>query len=421
MDMMRIIENLPCAWRRLRSDRRGNVAIIFGLAILPIFGAVGAAVDYSAANSSRTEMQASADDSALAVAKEVRKLTSSQIEQKGSDYFNANFRRPNTQIKEVHTVYDPAKSTVTVTASGTVKTAFMQLVHVSQMPIGARAVAIAANDGMGCVLSLNPTVSSATSISGTANVSLKGCDLYDNSNNTSALTAGGSGHLSARYVGVVGGVSGKAAITTKEGLDTGISPIPDPYADTNFPPLPAKCDYTNHTVKKGDPPYGPPKNVFCKGLSVNAGATMTLNPGIYYIDRGSFTVNGGATVTGTGVTIVFTSSTGSDYASVSINGGATINLTAPTDGPTAGIVFFGDRKAPAGTVFKFEGGATQVFGGALYLPKGDVSFAGGSDTTTGCTKLIGNTIKFTGDTNFALDCSGLGTKAIGTTVARLLQ
>ena len=33
------------------------------------------------------------------------------------------------------------------------------------------------------------------------------------------------------------------------------------------------------------------------------------------------------------------------------------------------------RKAPAGTVFKFEGGATQVFGGALYFPKGDVSSA----------------------------------------------
>src|SRR5437764_2984390 len=213
---------------------------------------------------------------------------------------------------------------------------------------------------MGCVLSLSGMASSATSISGTADVQLKGCDLYDNSKDTSALTAGGSGHLSARFVGVVGGVSGKAAITTNEGLATGISPIPDPYADTSFPSF-SGCDYHNYTV------------------------------------------NGGATVKGTGVTIVFTSSTGSNYATASINGGANVNLTAPSSGPTAGIVFFGDRKAPAGTVFKFEGGATQVFMGALYLPKGDVSFAGGSDTTTGCTKLIGNTIKFTGDTNFALD------------------
>ncbi|HKF94284.1 MAG TPA: hypothetical protein VKB96_06720, partial [Gammaproteobacteria bacterium] len=60
------------------------------------------------------------------------------------------------------------------------------------MAIGARAVAIAANDGMGCVLSLSGMASSATSISGTADVQLKGCDLYDNSKDTSALTAGGS-------------------------------------------------------------------------------------------------------------------------------------------------------------------------------------------------------------------------------------
>jgi Flp pilus assembly protein TadG len=39
--------------------------VIFGLATIPIFAAVGAAVDYSAANSSRTETQAAADESAL--------------------------------------------------------------------------------------------------------------------------------------------------------------------------------------------------------------------------------------------------------------------------------------------------------------------------------------------------------------------
>jgi Putative Flp pilus-assembly TadE/G-like len=405
-------------FRRFGVDCKGNVALIVGLASIPLVGIAGAAVDYSAANSAKTEMQTAADSSALAVAKEAYKLSPNQMSEKGSAYFNANFRRSNTQVEQVTTTYDPSRSTVTVMANGTVKAAFMQLLHVGQMPIGARAVALAANDGMGCVLSLSATASAATSISGTADVNLKGCDLYDNSKDTSALTASGSGHLSARFVGVVGGVSGNAAITTKEGIATGIAPIPDPYADVSFPPF-SGCDYHNYTVKN-DTTLSAPK-VFCNGLSVNAGAILTLNPGVYYIDRGSFTVNGGATVKGTGVTIVFTSSTGSNYATASINGGANVNLTAPTSGPTAGLVFFADRKAPAGTVYKFEGGATQVFTGALYFPKGDVSFAGGADTTTGCTKLIGNTIKFTGNTNFALDCTGFGTKAIGTVVARLLQ
>jgi Flp pilus assembly protein TadG len=320
-------------FRRFGVDCKGNTAVIFGLAAIPLFGAVGAAIDYSAANSARTELQTAADSSALAVAKEAYKLSSSQISQKGSDYFNANFRRSNTQIKQVTTTYSPSNSTVTVKANGTVKPAFMELFHVSEMPIGVQALAVAANDGMGCVLSLSSTASGATSISGTADVNLKDCDLYDNSGDTSALTASGSGHLSARFVGVVGGVSGKGAITTKEGLATGISPIPDPYADASFPSF-SGCDYHNYTVKN-DTTLNAPK-VFCNGLSVNAGATLTLNPGIYYIDRGNFTVNGGATVKGTGVTIVFTSSTGSNYATASINGGANVNLTSPPLAPPPG-------------------------------------------------------------------------------------
>src|SRR5262249_38361426 len=121
------------------------------------------------------------------------------------------------------------------------------------------------------------------------------------------------------------------------------------------------------------------------------------------------------------VTLVFTSSTGSNYASPSFNGGATINLTAPTSGSTQGIVMFGDRNMPTGTAFKFEGGASQTLTGAIYAPKADVSYAGGSDTPSGCTKLIANTVKFTGNSTFAINCSGVGTRSIGTTIARLLQ
>ena len=40
--------------------------------------------------------------------------------------------------------------------------------------------------------------------------------------------------------------------------------------------------------------------VYCNGISVHAGATLTLNPGIYYLDQGSLSVNGGATLTGVG-------------------------------------------------------------------------------------------------------------------------
>jgi hypothetical protein len=74
---------------------------------------------------------------------------------------------------------------------------------------------------------------------------------------------------------------------------------------------------------------------------------VTLNSGIYYIDGGGLSVNGGATITGSGVTLVFTKKTGNSWPTVTINGNATVNLTPPKSGPTAGIVIFGDRNMPA--------------------------------------------------------------------------
>ena len=63
-------------------------------------------------------------------------------------------------------------------------------------------------------------------------------------------------------------------------------------------------------------------------------------------------------MTGSDVTLVFTSQNKTGFGTVQINGNATINLTAPKTGATAGIVVFGDRSIPAGTAFKFNGGAT---------------------------------------------------------------
>ncbi|HTC83107.1 MAG TPA: hypothetical protein VK683_02090, partial [Rhizomicrobium sp.] len=153
----------------------------------------------------------------------------------------------------------------------------------------------------------------------------------------------------------------------------------------------------------------------------NAGATVTLNPGIYFIDRGWLTMNGGASMTGTGVTIIFTSSTGSNYASASVNGGATLAITAPTTGPTAGIAIFGDRNMPTSTTFSFNGGAGQVFGGAVYVPDASLFYAGGSNASTNCTQIIADNVTFTGNSQLKINCSSSGTRPIGTSVASLVE
>jgi Flp pilus assembly protein TadG len=52
--------------RRLWGDRRGNVAVLFGLAAVPIMGVMGVAVDYSRASHYRAILQSAVDTAALA-------------------------------------------------------------------------------------------------------------------------------------------------------------------------------------------------------------------------------------------------------------------------------------------------------------------------------------------------------------------
>jgi Flp pilus assembly protein TadG len=283
--------------------------------------------------------------------------------------------------------------------------------------ISARAVAVSNTDGLGCVLALDHNASGAITSQGNSKVNLRGCSLFDDSANATALTNGGSATITALSVGVVGGVSGTSGITTTQGITTGMSAVSDPYASVSMPSF-SGCSHTNftaHTTVTIDP------GVYCGGIGLNANANVTLNPGIYYLDQGSLSVNGGAVMSGDGVTLVFTSSSGSNYATATINGGATVNLSAPTSGPMAGIVMYGDRNMPAGTAFKFNGGASQTLHGAIYFPKGSVSFAGGANTGDGCMQLVADTITFTGDSNFAINCSGSGTKPIATAAVTLVE
>jgi Flp pilus assembly protein TadG len=118
------------------SASRANVAVIFALSTIPIMGFVGAAVDYSRANSDKAAMQAAADATALMLSKSVASLTSSQINQEATDYFNSLFTRKEvTNVVVAPTYSTSGGSQVVVTASGTAATTFLRAVGISGMPI----------------------------------------------------------------------------------------------------------------------------------------------------------------------------------------------------------------------------------------------------------------------------------------------
>jgi Flp pilus assembly protein TadG len=408
---------------RFFSDRSGNYVMLTALMAPVLLGLVGLGTEDGVWLYTHQTMQSAADAAAFSAA-ENYSINGAGLNVSGSsssltteaDAVAAQYAFVNGKNGVTVALNLPPKSgrykavqnAVEVIITQVQPRLFSTLWNKGNVTITARAVALS-NAAQGCVLALDPSANSAALASGSTSVNLNNCDLDDDSSNATALNGNGSAVVNARQVSVVGGATGTGNFHASMGITTGSSIIPDPYAGVSFPSF-SGCDQTNFSVKTRktiDP------GVYCKGMTFNAGADVTFNPGTYYVDRGTFTVNGGASLHGTGVTIVLTSSSGSSYADVKLAGGSTLNLTAPSTGTLSGIVFFGDRAAPKGTSYKFNGDSEQVYGGAVYLPEGDVQWAGGAGTSTSCTQIIGNTITFTGNSDVAVNCNGYGTKAIG--------
>jgi Flp pilus assembly protein TadG len=76
---------------RFRSDRRGQVAITFAFALIPIIGFVGAAIDYSRGNVVKVEMQSALDSVGLMLYKTAPTLSVDQLQSAAQSYFLAVF------------------------------------------------------------------------------------------------------------------------------------------------------------------------------------------------------------------------------------------------------------------------------------------------------------------------------------------
>ena len=144
--------------------------LIFALAIIPIFGAVAVAVDYSRGNSARTAMQAVLDATTLMISKEALDLQNSQVKQKAKTYFNAQFTR--TDVRNLKLTFDlvtngPGDFTVVGEATAKMDTSMAQVIGYKKMDLrttsqvrwGFKALELAlALDNTGSMASKNKMV-----------------------------------------------------------------------------------------------------------------------------------------------------------------------------------------------------------------------------------------------------------------------
>lgn len=154
------------SFARFLRDRKASVAPLLALTAIPLFGFVGAAVDYSNASSVRVSMQAALDSTALMLSKTAGSINPTQLQSSAQNLFSANFNRPEvTAPPQVTATYAKQSngSAVTVSATAQVQTKILGRLGFPQLTIGSTASVNWSNTRLRVALVLDNTGSMAQS------------------------------------------------------------------------------------------------------------------------------------------------------------------------------------------------------------------------------------------------------------------
>jgi hypothetical protein len=421
---------MPSRLPLLASDQSGASAVVIGLSMTALMGFAGMAVDVGVWYADKRAAQGAADSAAYSAGMDYGGDEATSRAKSAARAVAAQYGYTDGVGGVTVAVNTPPTSGSHTATTGAVEvivtkseSLFFSSFFANAVSVSGRAVAVAGSSGGGaCVLATD--TGSSTSIStadiaivGNATIDASHCGVYANASGSDALDITGNATLLAKTLSVVGNysVSGGATLTVTGAKTTGAPVMADPYANVATP-SPGTCAGTNSWNK--DATISP--GTYCNGFSVNSQASITMQPGVYIINGGSFSVNGQASISGAGVTIVLTGSAG-NYATATINGGAGVTLSAPTSGPTSGIVFLQDRNDTSGSTSKINGGSNTSITGALYFPSQTLKFSGGSSSASTCTQLIAFQISYSGGAYFNNNCAGDGVTPIGQTSTTLVE
>lgn len=118
--------------RKFWKEERGNVAILFGLAAVPVVFAVGSGIDVSTVVSAKQRAQIALDSAALAVNTQSYAYVEGDIATVAQSVFEANFNSPATHLTEFTATKDDAGK-INVSAELSVSTSFSPLIGIDQL------------------------------------------------------------------------------------------------------------------------------------------------------------------------------------------------------------------------------------------------------------------------------------------------
>ncbi len=383
--------------RKIWQDKRGNALIIAGAALPILVGAAGLGTDTVQWVLWKRELQRAADTAALAGAY-AQMQTAESITAAVNAHLTDNNHTGIALSSGYPSIAYPADTgtytkAVQVTLQMQRTLGFSSLFLSTAPTITAVATAALVDDGSYCVVALNGSTNASITIGGSSSINM-GCGAISNSTSpTAAVTTNGSSYnFVADPVAGVGGMP--SSITGATDIQPHHVAMPDPYGG-KYP-----TSTSGMTCNKQVNPGNTNLTAGCyKDFKFTGNATYTLAAGTYYLNNTNFDVAGGVTVQGTGVTIILT---GTTPGSISTNGNSTIQLTAPTSGTYANMLFIG-MGADDNTI---NGTNTSFYDGAMYFPNSTVNFTGTSGQMTQCAMVVANYVNFSGNSTIQNNTSG---------------
>lgn len=394
--------------RMFADCRRGTIAILTALLMPLVIGGFGLGAEASYWYFAQRKLQNAADVAAYAAAAQLR-TNRDTAALSGAALAAAVKTGYSTSLGSITANWPPSSGSfagdnnaVEIALREDHPRLFTALFSSGTVAVSGRAVAQLQQGFPTCVLSLDQNLSGAITFTGSADATLESCNVHANSGAGDAVLVSGSGRVATPCVSSVGEVSATSGLTMNECAAPieYAEAIEDPFEDVSEPSTTGSC--AAQTVYEGPPSssYIISAGWYCGGLTIKR--TVTMNPGVYVIDGGTFELTSTSVVEGAGVTIYLTNG-----ATVSIAGTADVTLSAPVSGDYQGVLIFVDRDDPNATHI-FNGSSSSKLNGAIYAATGHVEFAGTSTIGGGCTQIVANTVEITGDAGIGSDCSLMG-------------
>jgi len=406
-----------------RERARGQVMVLVCVALIALMGMIAVVTDFSFLQHQRNMMQTAADSAAMAGSEELNygdQVVAGKADAASNGYTDGA-GSVTVAINNPPSVGPNAANSAYVEAIVTKPepTYFLRVLGVSTISVSARAVAYEGN-GPNCIYVLDPSASGAFSANGSITVS-SGCGLLVDSSSPTGLTAVGGVTITAPTIGVVGNYTATGGAVLTPTPKIGVIAASDPLAYVRAPTV-GSCAHTNFRLTGTSGSVSSPLQLYagtyCGGISVTGNAWLHLNAGTYVLAGGGMSISSNTVMAGTGVTFYNTTGTGG-YGAITLNGGATVNLSAPTSGTLAGILFFQDRSIPGTAAGSSIGGnSSSTFDGALYFPTTEVTF-GGNSSASGYSIVVADELTVSGNSSIGSNYSSLtgGSPIKGTVLA----